>query len=378
MRVCLVLDHYPPYVGGLEEGFKNLALGLAAKGHKVDIVTTAHQGMPRYEHEGNITVYRVGTSSRMLFTFSSIPTVLRVARRADIIHGSTYNGAFPAWFAAKLLRKPCALTVHEIRGPAWHNLFGMGRIKASILQLLERMVIALPFDQYIAHSNFTKNALQLYGKTGDKLNTIYCTIDYRLFDSKRHSGTAIRKQLQVADKFVYLYFGRPGVLKGVEYLIQAVPEISKRLPNSKLVLLLARDPADRYKLMNQLIDELGVRNSVIVHDSVPRERLPDWLMAADCVVVPSLSEGFGLSAAEACAMGRPVVATDAGSLPEVVSGRSVVVKSGSSEAIAEGVIAVAQKRVPDLGKHIFTLEDKINGHLRVYNKLLSSQTRPAK
>jgi len=54
---------------------------------------------------------------------------------------------------------------------------------------------------------------------------------------------------------------------------------------------------------------------------VSRSELPSYIAASDCIVVPSLSEGFGFAAAESCAMGKLIVASNVASLPEVVSGK---------------------------------------------------------
>jgi glycosyltransferase involved in cell wall biosynthesis len=70
-----------------------------------------------------------------------------------------------------------------------------------------------------------------------------------------------------------------------------------------------------------MIKRWGIEDKVIIKSSVPYNELPKYILGADCVVIPSLSEGFGLSCAEACAMGVPVVANEVDSLPEVVSGK---------------------------------------------------------
>src|SRR5207248_9511256 len=104
------------------------------------------------------------------------------------------------------------------------------------------------------------------------------------------------------DDFVYLYYGRPGISKGVEYLVAAIPLVRRRLPSSRAVLIIAREPADRYRSIVRRIRELNLDAAVRVLDPRPRSDLADYVGSADCVVVPSLSEGFGFTAVEACAL----------------------------------------------------------------------------
>lgn len=70
--------------------------------------------------------------------------------------------------------------------------------------------------------------------------------------------------------------------------------------------------------LEQQIGQLGLADGVAITGALPHAQLLDLVQAADLVVVPSRFEGFGLTALEAMALGRPVLATTAGGLPEVV------------------------------------------------------------
>ena len=125
----------------------------------------------------------------------------------------------------------------------------------------------------------------------------------------------------------------------------------------------------RYKEMLRLIKRLGIMDKVVLHDPVPYGELPDFIKAADCVVVPSLAEGFGFAAAEACAMKKPVVASNTTSLPEVVSGKYVLVRPRDPGAIAIGVDMVKNGREAKTKLKRFELGDNIDKYLGVYRRL---------
>ena len=147
------------------------------------------------------------------------------------------------------------------------------------------------------------------------------------------------KTTPFVDILIYLFTGRPGISKGLKYLINAVPYISKKVPNSKLLAIVSKDKTyeKQYNKILRLIKKLGVEDKVILHDPVSYKELPKYVKLADCVVVPSLAEGFGFVAAEACAMGVPVVASNTTSLPEVVSGKFILVKPRDFNGIAKAV-----------------------------------------
>ncbi|HHJ99211.1 MAG TPA: glycosyltransferase family 1 protein [Actinobacteria bacterium] len=125
---------------------------------------------------------------------------------------------------------------------------------------------------------------------------------------------------------VLLYAGRITEHKGAGDLLEAFETIRRERPGAMLVMvgpwgLDARLP--------------GPDSGVTVVDATPPERMPLWFSAATLTVVPSRYEGFGLVALESLACGTPVLATDAGGLPEVVDPRAgALAPPRSPEALA--------------------------------------------
>jgi D-inositol-3-phosphate glycosyltransferase len=375
MRILFVLENYFPHIGGVEVLFRNLCEGLAEKGHKVDVVTHRLKGTKKNETVNGVSIHRVSCfGSRYIFTFFSIPKVLKLAKKADLIQTTTFNGAFPAWLASKILGKRCIITIMEVWVGRWKQLTEMNCVSAKIHDLLERMIYLLDFDRYTAISKSTKKQLIRIGKKQEKIDVVYPGVDYMHWDPKRYDGKKIRKKLGLDGRFVYLFTGRPGASKGLEYLIKAVPLISKLIPNSKLLAVVSKDRAykKRYMQIIKLIQRLKVEDKVIVHSPVSYKDLPAYVKAADCVVVPSLSEGFGYCAVEACAMNKPVVASNTDSLPEVVSGRYVLVKPKSADGIAAGVDMAYNSKTLKSKLKKFGLKESIGGYLKVYKKLIKN------
>jgi glycosyltransferase involved in cell wall biosynthesis len=371
MRVLFVLDNYFPFIGGAEVLFKNLCEGLVAKGYEVTVITSSLPEAPYNEMVNGVDVRRVQTprkGSRYWFTFLAIPQALKLVKKFDIVQTTTYNGAFPAWLAAGLAGKKCIITVHEIIGSGWKDMQGMNWLTAWLHRFLEWLIVALPFDRYVTVSQYTAKRLEKYRIPPQKISVAYNGINYELFNISKADRSAMREMLHLKDNFVYMYFGRPGISKGVEYLIAAVPLISKEIPDSKLLLLLGKEPAEGYKKILALIKEMRLEDRVLVHDPVPRIELPGYVAAADCVVVPSISEGFGFTAAEACAMDRPVVVSDVASLPEIVSGKYVLVEPGNAAAISAGVIRIHRGEATVTDKKCFYWASCIDNYDKIYRQ----------
>jgi len=372
MNILFVLEYYLPHIGGAEVLFKNLCEGLAGRGHEVAIITSKLRNTRDFEVMNGVTIYRVKVpqkGARYWFTFLSLPKALKLAKRASLIHTTTYNAAFPAWLASKLRGKKSVITVHEVFGSKWQELVGMSWSTAKLHQFLERLIVALPFDKYVSVSGYTGSCLGRFRVDRRRLEVIHNGIDYELFNPNRADGKVVRRELGLSDKFIYMYYGRPGISKGVEYLVQSVPLISRSLPKAKLLMLLAEEPRDRYENIKRMVADLNIEDEIMLLHPVPRNELPNYIAASDCVVVPSLSEGFGFTAAEACVMERPVVASDVASLPEVVSGKYILVEPRNPEAIAQGVKRVYEGEIEESERKLFSWDDCVEGYLRVYEEL---------
>lgn len=376
MKILFVLEHYYPFIGGAEVLFRQLCEGLAEKGHSITVLTTKLPGTVHKEIISGVNIHRIRTprrSSRHWFTFIAIPEAIRLASLTDIVHTTTYNGAFPAWLAARIRGKKCVITILEIFGSDWKAMAGMNWLSAIVYRLLEDIVISLRFDHFSAISGYTAACLKNHGINNDKLSVIYPGINYSLFDPDRADGKSVRQKLNLEDKFTYLFFGRPGISKGIEYLLRAVPLINVAINNSSLLMILANEPSDGYKKIIMLMKSLGIQNNIILLDPVPRNVLPDYIAAADCVVVPSLSEGFGFSAAEACAMAKPVIASNTASLPEVVSGDYILVSPKDAASIAHAVERVHNRQYNSHDKKLFMWSECISAYENVYHQLINKR-----
>jgi glycosyltransferase involved in cell wall biosynthesis len=124
--------------------------------------------------------------------------------------------------------------------------------------------------------------------------------------------------------------------KGIRFLIEAAAQLKPRFPDLQLVL--AGDGFERPELV-RLAERLGIGPQVTFLGWVPNAALPPYYRAAAVSVIPSLEEGFGIPAAEAMGCEVPVVATDAGGLPEVVEHgvTGLVVPRGDSAALATAI-----------------------------------------
>jgi D-inositol-3-phosphate glycosyltransferase len=371
MKICLVAESYPPALGGAEFALQKIVEGFIAKGNEVWVVTSSWQRHDSsFEHSGPLRISRVKTLRffhRLWFILFSLPTVLKASRWADIVQGSTFAGDPPAFFGGWLAGKKKSLVVYEVWGNQWH-VFERSRVRSLFYRIMEWTIVRLPFDQYIAISHFTKRCLQSLGVAGGKIIVVHLgdsSIDVAGFDR-----IAARKRLGFdMDDFVFVTFGRVGISKGFEYFSAAIPKLVDILPRARFVLILSGYDRRIWEQVRKNV--VGIPESRCrLLSSLPRAELAEYASVADCFVIPSLSEGFGFSAIESCNAGKIVVSTDAGSLPEVVSGKHVFVKPGLTEALVQGCMRAFTGEVDIAPRKEFDWNLTVGKYIQLYEGLM--------
>ncbi len=374
MRVLFVLEYFHPHVGGVETLFRHLTEALAEGGCHVSVITLCLPGARTRERRNGVEIFRIKTpqaARRYLFTLLALPLVLWKARSADVIHTTTYNAALPAFLAAAVWNKPSILTVHEVFGGQWNTLRGLRPWVAWAFRLFEWLILRLPFRHFVCDSAFTRYRLLDIARVHPaRASVVYPAIDYTFWNPQHYQARELKRELGLGNgTFLYLYFGRPGISKGLDDLLEAALLLREQAPGSRVVLLLPRDPLDQYQRIVQRIASLGLEDFVLVLDPVARAELPGYVLAADCVVIPSISEGFGYAAMEAALLGRPVIATQGHAVEEVLGNHVVTVPSCDPTALAAAMLAQARGDVPPpraCPPTHFTVERHVQGMADVY------------
>jgi D-inositol-3-phosphate glycosyltransferase len=381
LKIVFVLENYYPHVGGVEILFKNVAEGLVKKGHFVTVLTHRLNNSKLEETINGVKIKRVRVPkicSRYFFTFMSIPKLFSLSKNADILHTTTYNAAPSTSFVSKIRKVPSIITIHEVIGKNWTNLLEMSWLSGKFHEIMERIIVKLPFDAYVGVSDSTVNDFQNINRH-KKGVVVYNGIDYSFWNLKNYKEEEIselRQQLNMKEKdFVYLFYGRPGPSKGFEYLLKAVQIIKKSIPNSKLIAILSKDEAykNKYNRIMKYIKTNKLEKDIIILDPVKYKDLPKYLLASNCVCVPSLTEGFGFTTAESCALDLPVVASNTTSIPEVISGKFVLVKPKNPKSIANGIVDVYTKKYKQTKLKKFLWSKTIKDYEKIYCEIIEKR-----
>jgi glycosyltransferase involved in cell wall biosynthesis len=146
-----------------------------------------------------------------------------------------------------------------------------------------------------------------------------------------HAGSATR----------FVAVGRLVRGKGFEVLMESFARVTRVLPEAELMLVGEGPQRPR---LEQQARRLGCAGQVRFAGNTPYERMREAYAAANIVVFPSLvPEGFGRVVVEAARVGRPVIASAVGGVPEMLEPDcGVLVPPGNVKALAEAMLALAR------------------------------------
>ena len=304
---------YPTY-GGSGAVATELGIALAARGHEVHFITYQQpfrlpNFLPRiFFHEVEVNRYP-------LFEYPPYDLALAVrmhevvrAQGLDLLHCHyAIPHATSAWIAREMLRAqggdiPVVTTLHGTditivgQDPSFHPIakFSIERSDAitSVSEYLKRETIAT------------------FGCTGCSVEVIPNFVDPAVYDRAAHPPAL--SWLVPKGRRVVMHVSNMRAVKRVRDVVRVFARVNEQVPS---VLFMVGDGPERVDA-EQETRTLGVERSV--HFLGKLEAVAPLLAGADLFLLPSENESFGLSALEALASGVPVVASNAGGLPEVV------------------------------------------------------------
>ena len=163
---------------------------------------------------------------------------------------------------------------------------------------------------------------------------------YQAFKLRDMTREEAREELGLnsEDKMI-LFFGLVRKYKGLIHLLNAMPIIKKEIPDIKLFIV--GDFGGNKNEYLELIDRLEIKNNITIRDGyVPDEEVEPYFMAADLNICPYESATQSGIIQIAYGFELPVVATNVGGLPEVVTDGETgyVVESMNPDALAEAIV----------------------------------------
>jgi glycosyltransferase involved in cell wall biosynthesis len=337
VRVVLVGTAYPMR-GGIAHYIALLSKSLTDRGHDVFVLSFKRQypsflfpGKTQKDDGGELIPVRAepildsinpATWVRAFFWLKSVRPRLVLFKYWMPFFAPCY--ATVAFLAKTFLRVPVVFLCDNIS--PHEKKFGDA--------FLSKLALRFP-DSFIVQSKAVLDDL-LDFRPGARVRLVPHPV-YDIFPPPVAKAEA-RRRLGISESRVILFFGYIRRYKGLGVLIEAMPEILRRVP---LRLIVCGEFYEGRDETIGLIRGLGLEERVTLEDRfIPNEAVADFFCAADAVVLPYLSATQSGIAQVAYHYDRPVIATSAGGLPEaVVRGKTgFIVPPGDAKALANAVI----------------------------------------
>lgn len=310
-----------------------------------------------------------------LKTFLDIGRIIKKIS-PEIVHTHSSKAGLLGRLAAKLARVP--IVVHTPHG---HVFFGyFGPFKTKIFIILERLVSRIT-DRIIALTNKEKeDYIKFKIANEDKFDVIYSGIELDKFkELSEDKKQNLIKELGIPEKSLIIgTVGRLVPVKGHEFLIKAAKYIISKYPEAFFVF--TGDGPLEQNLKKQAL-ELGINNNIIFLGW--RSDVSKIISVYDIFVLPSLNEGMGRVLAEAMALGKPIVASNVGGIPDLVThGKNgFLVPARNSEKLAKYIqILIEDKekkeKMGQTGKEMvknFSKEKMVEKIVNLYEELLTQK-----
>lgn len=223
-------------------------------------------------------------------------TLLQIARyirenKIDVVHCNSFDAP------ELLLLKPVAFPRTRIL----HTIHGMGQY--THLSKLKCILRNLLCDRFIAISQSVCDDIVSHGAAKNKVSIIYNAIDLKRFSPNTEARNPNQCRIGNVARIM-------PELKGQDILLQAIALLHEKYPNIQCFFAGGADAAHQqaFQKLRDSAVESGIADQVVFLGNV--EDVPSLLRTLDIFVLPSRSEGFGISLVEAMAMGVPCVASD--------------------------------------------------------------------
>ena len=349
MHILELSWEYPPHVvGGVGSHVTALAPVLARLGNSVHVVTPLMGGAPS-EQVDSLFIHRVETAPWLDDLLRDVQRtnermqafvneLQRQAAPFDLIHAHDWLVSFCAITLKQRFKIPLLATIHATERGRWRGYVGGDRSR-QIADAEWR----LTFEAWrvITPSHSMATELQNYfNLPANKLDVIPNGIDGERFDLLDAVDlSAFRARFARPDEPIVFNVGRLTHEKGIHLLIEAVPGVLAAHPMTKFVIAGTGEMSDGLKAR---VAGLAIGENVEFAGYISDEERDRLYKVANCAVLPSLYEPFGIVALEAMAAKCPLVVASTGGLAEVVENHitGLTVYPDSADSLAGGIVHV--------------------------------------
>jgi len=356
MKILLGSESFPPNVSGVATATKNLAVNLTKNGHQAFVLTPGNTFKTKIDRKfPDYTVYRLKSIVNPFrrgyrITFVSIKEIEKLVDeiKPDVIH--LQDPAVIGRLLCFVGRKrgiPVVITNHF----SLEYALSYVRFLSPFIPVLRRGLIDYlvnfynKCDQIVTPTETFRKQIESWGvKVPVKAISNGIEIEKFLEKFSTKKIDALREKLHLPENPLVLYLGRVDKDKSIDVLVKAIPLVLKKI-NAHFAIAGSGGELEDIK---NLARELNIENDItfvgfLDHNS---DDFVCLYKSASIFAIPSTIETQSLVTLEAMSSGLPIVAADAGALPELVKEKrnGFLFKPGDEKELAKHIIGILSKK----------------------------------
>ena len=347
MRILTLLTYYRPHTSGLTIYAEQLAKALVRRGHEVTVLTTQYEmNLPRDEMQDGVRIVRLPVIARinkgvLAPSFGIVSTRLVLNHDVLLLHLPQLDAAGVA-LRGRLLKKPTVIAYHcDLLLPR-----GLGNRIVNLVVDVMNNIAAVFTHKITAYTEDFANHSPYLSRYAYKREVIPPPI--ALPKAPSDLVEAFRREHNPNGRSVIGMVTRFAAEKGVEILLDALPKVLERVPDTMVFYAgqhegVWGEEAYATRLMPR-IAEYGAEGRWKFFGVLTLPQIAAFYPNLDVLVVPSLNstETFGIVQIEAMMNGIPVVASDLPGVRQPVRMTSMgkVIPIGDSTALANAILSI--------------------------------------
>ncbi len=360
--------------GGVAVLISELVTGMDSEKFEVHLITgSCSHGEEDYllAREMNLNQISIRTMQRSLRPFQDLKALVQIINelkrlKPDIVHTHTSKAGLLGRIAARLAA-PKAKVVHTFHGHLLHGYFS--KPATQVITFSERALARIS-DTLIAMGNEVKTNL-LEVKIGKPQQFQVAFPGVKENKPNSYNLEAAKFRQEHSQSVIFTFVGRLSPIKRCDRIIETAIQVSNHVPASYFLII--GDGELRKTLETQAT---GLPITFLGWES----HTEDWLAISDVAVLLSDNEAVPLAMIEAGLSGLPVIATNVGSMGDVVeNGINGFLVDPTIDAIAAKIIVLTasvelRKKLGDRGRELarqkFSVEAMINRHQEIYSQAI--------
>lgn len=217
----------------------------------------------------------------------------------DIVHAHDWLTFPAALFLKQKINRPFIAHIHSTEYDR-----SCGKVNDTIVKIERTGLLAV--DTIVTVSNYAKSIIaEKYGINKSRIHVAYNACSLTRAD---RAGTSAPKKQAV------IFLGRLTAQKGPQYFLDTAGKVLKKFPEVKFIV--AGDGDYRGELVKRA-EESGIQNSVLFTGFLERDEVANYLSISDILLLPSVSEPFGIAVLEAMKFGLAVITSKNAGVTEI-------------------------------------------------------------